>query len=423
MLAAVFENFMIRALIWLTLVIGLGSWMDREHQAGRFQRVDERFLDFLVANARDRFAGAAPDSGAPSPVVFVRMSAADKAEYAGWPPRPLDWQMVLKGLQKFDPALVVIPETLNWGTPSPEFTREAAEALIPFQGVVLGVEAQLAPDAAAPAFLGGLEDALPQFEKVGGPAQPIPALGALITAPDEALRRLAEIGIAIPRRENDPSLLPYTLREQDRLLPAVLAQALTRASGTPYATHRLVLGPGAGAYLANGTFVPLTQAGEFSVDTRQDVPVVDALNLMTAELVGALTDEEKKHLAGPGKILVIGTDGGASGDLARLHAQALSQALSTPRIRVLRMHEQWILWTIAGLAGGWLVFRVPRRKTLFRGLACIFAGLVVCFLAFQSALIWCPPTLPAAIIALSALFARVAGKEAPLAAATPPEAL
>lgn len=400
---------MIRALIWLTLVIGLGWWLNREHQSGRFQRVDERFLDFLVANARDRFEVAASDAGASSDVVFVRMDAADKAEYAGWPPRPLDWQMMLTGLQRFDPSVVVIPEALYWGTPSPEFTREAAEALMGFPSVVLGVEAQLAPDPDSPAFLGGLEDALPPFEKVGGPIRSIPALGALITAPDEELRRLAEIGVAILRNEEDQPLLPYALREGDRLLPTALAQALARASGTPYATHRLVLGPGAGAYLANGTFVPLSQTGELAVDTRQVVPVVDALNLMTAELVGALTDEDKQHLTGPGKILVIGTDDGAAGNLSLLHAQALARVLSTPRIQVLPAYAQWGVWAVAGAAGCWLVFRVPRRKAVLRGLAFIFVGLVVCFLAFQSALIWCPPTLPAALIALSALFARLAG--------------
>lgn len=410
---------MIRFLIWLALIASLGWWMDHEHRAGRFQRVDEEFLNFLVANARHRFESIA-EPRVPSPVVFVRMNAADKAEYAGWPPQPLDWQMVLKELQRFDPSLIVIPETLNWGTPSPEFTREAAEALLPFPSVVLGVEAQLAHDAGTPAFLGGLEDCLPTFENVSGPFQAAPVLGSLITAPDEAMRRLCEIGIAIIRQENEQPSLPYTLREQDRLLPTFLAQALARASSTPYATHRLVLGPGAGAYLDNGSFVPLTQSGDFLVDSRQAVPVVDALNLMTAVLVGALTDEDKRHLAGPGKILVIGTDGGSTGDLARLHAQAIAQALAAPRIRVLQVHEQWLVWTVAGLAGGWLVFSVPRRKTLLRGLACIFAGLVVCFLAFQSALIWCPPTLPAAIIALSALFARAAGNMAPPAPAPHP---
>ena len=61
---------MIRALILLLLLGSLGWWLDREHHAGRFQRVDELFLDFLVANARDRFETAVAQDAAPSPVVL-----------------------------------------------------------------------------------------------------------------------------------------------------------------------------------------------------------------------------------------------------------------------------------------------------------------------------------------------------------------
>ena len=124
---------MIRALILVILLGSLGWWLDREHQAGRFQRVDELFLDFLVANTRDRFSMAKPQALAAAPVVLVKMRTADKAEYAGWPPRPLDWQMILKALQPYEPAVVVIPETLFWGHPSPEFVTEAAQALLPRQ--------------------------------------------------------------------------------------------------------------------------------------------------------------------------------------------------------------------------------------------------------------------------------------------------
>jgi|UniRef100_UPI003783C134 hypothetical protein len=399
---------MIRAFILLVILTSLGWWLDREHQAGRFQRVDELFLDFLVANARDRFEKASPS--VEKPVVLVKMRVADKEEYAGWPPRPLDWQMVLKGLQPFDPAVLVIPETLMWGSPSPEFVREAAEALMPFPSTVLGVEAQLATGANSPAFLGGLDDALPRFEKFSAEFDAVPALGALITAPDELLRRQAEIGITFTRKDEDRTLLPYALQEGGRLRPTVLAQAMARVSSTPYATHRLLLGPGAGAYLANGGFVPLSPAGEFVLNAKQTIPEVDALNLMTVEMADALTVQDKMNLRGPGKVFVIGTDDDTSGGLARVHAQALAQVLAMPRIHLLSGLLQWVIWIVAALAGFWLVLRVPQRKALLRGAAFIFAGLVICFLAFQSALIWCPPTLPAALLAASALFARVAGR-------------
>jgi CHASE2 domain-containing sensor protein len=107
---------------------------------------------------------------------------------------------------------------------------------------------------------------------------------------------------------------------------------------------------------------------------------------------------------------VIGTDDDTTGGLARLHAQALAEILATPRIQQLPPVAQWLVWAVAGLVGAWLVYFVPRPLALLRGLLCIFAALVICFLAFQSRLIWCPPTLPAALIAVAALFARFAGR-------------
>lgn len=399
---------MIRALLLVVLLASLGWWLDREQHAGRFQRVDEVFLDFLVANARDRFAVDA-NAAASAPVVLVKMRAADKAEYAGWPPRPLDWQMVLKGLQTYDPAVVVIPETLFWGRPAPEFVNEAAQALIPLPSTVLGVEAQLASSRDAPAFLGGLDATLPKFEKVLGDMTPVPPLGALISAPDDLLRRQAELGISLPQNASTPGKVAYALQEGDHLLPTVLAQAVARFTKTPYATQRLLLGPGAGAFLANGSFVPLSPGAAFTVNMQLPVPEVDALNLMTSELAEALSAKDKASLSG-GKMIVIGTDDDSPGGLARLHAQALAQVLSMPRLQLLPEWAQWIAWGAASLVGVWLVFFVPRSKAVLRGLLCVFAALVVCFLAFQSRLIWAPPTIPAALIVASTLFARLAGR-------------
>jgi hypothetical protein len=399
---------MIRALTLVLLLTSIGWWLDREHQAGRFQRVDELFLDFLVANTRDRFVLAKRPALAAAPVVLVKMRTSDKAEYAGWPPRPLDWQMILKGLQPYDPAVVVIPETLFWGRPSPEFVNEAAQALLPIPSTVLGVEAELAASRDKPAFLGGLENSLPVFQKVHGNVQSVPPLGALIAAPDELMRQQAELGIAITRKDKNTVLLPYAVQEGGKLHPTVLAQALARFTKTPYATHRLALETGSGAYLADGVFVNLTREAEW-VCMDQPVTEVDALNLMTTELAEALSPQDKQHLSG-GKVIVIGTDDNQTGGLARLHAVALAEILAMPRLRLLPNWAQWIVWSIAGLAGAWLVFFVPRTKSILRGMLCVFAALVLCFLAFQSSLIWCPPTIPAALIVVSTVFARIAGQ-------------
>lgn len=257
--------------------------------------------------------------------------------------------------------------------------------------------------------MGGLEDALPRFQKVQGDIDSVPPVGALISAPEDAMRRQAELGIAVTLDEKSAGKLPYAVQESGHLLPSVLAQALARFTQTPYAGQRLLLGPGAGAYLSTGAFVPLTAAGEFTVNVKQPVPEVDALNLMTSDLAEALSPQDKGNLAG-GKIFVIGTDDAATGGIARQHAQALTQVLALPRLRLLQDWAQWIIWGAAGLVGVWLVFFVPRPKAILRGVLCIFLALVICFLAFQTSLIWSPPTIPAALIAVSALFARIAGR-------------
>ena len=145
------------------------------------------------------------------------------------------------------------------------------------------------------------------------------------------------------------------------------------------------------------------------MNTKQTVAEVDALNLMTDGLAEALSPQDKAQLSG-GKIIIIGTDDDVGGGLARVHAQALAQILAMPHMKLLPPWAQWLVWVCAGLAGAWLVFCVPRPQSLVRGLLLIFAALVICFLAFQSSLLWCPPTLPAALIAASTIFARLAGR-------------
>ncbi|MBL9131748.1 MAG: hypothetical protein JNG86_11145, partial [Verrucomicrobiaceae bacterium] len=170
---------MLRAVILMLVLAPLAWWLDREQRAGRFQRVDELFLDFLVANAREKLT--TPDPAArKDDVVLIRLDPADRAEYAGWPPLPIDWQMVLKGLREADSAVVVIPEPLQWGKPPPEFIPALAETMVPLASLVLGVEAQPVEKQTGPAFTGGLENVIPRFQKTGGEVVLAPAFSALI---------------------------------------------------------------------------------------------------------------------------------------------------------------------------------------------------------------------------------------------------
>lgn len=393
---------LLRILIWLIALAPLAWWLDREQSAGRFQKVDELFLDFLVANSREKLTTPDP-AASKDDVLFIRLDPAERDEYAGWPAQPLDWQMILKGLREAENAVIVIPEPLSWGKPSPEFIPALAESMVPLSSLVLGVEAQVAENFDGPAFTGGLDDVIPRFVKASGDLHLVPAFSALITAPDEQLRRHGELGLLIEKR------LPYVLRESDTFMPGVIAQALSRHTRTPYATHRLLLGPGAGAYHQNGLFVPLQNNGEVAFDSKIELHSINALDFLSGGLADALTAENKSRIKAA-KIIVIGTDDKAQPGAARAHAQALAGILSLPRLRVLDRFEQFILWSIAALAGLWIVLRTPRHKAPMRGFLFIFVTIVAGFLAFQTTLLWFPPTMPIALLSASAIIGSFFGR-------------
>ncbi|MFM7605938.1 MAG: hypothetical protein ACKO8Z_12185, partial [Prosthecobacter sp.] len=370
--------------------------------AGRFQKVDELFLDFLIANSREKLT--TPDPSPPKgEVLFVRLDPAERNEYAGWPAQPIDWQMIFNGLREADDAVIVIPEPLSWGKPSPDFIPVLAESMVPFSSIVLGVEAQIDANLAGPAFTGGLGDVMPRFVKLSGELQRAPAFSALIAAPDNQLRRHAELGLMVERR------LPYVLREENTFMPSVLAQALARHTHTPYATHRFVLGPGAGAYLQSGFFVPLQGNGDVVFDSPMDVSSINALDFLSGGLVNTLSVENQARIRAA-KIIVIGTDDTAQPGVARAHAQALAGILRLPRLRVLDRFEQLILWSFAALAGLWIVLRMPRQKAITRGLLFLFLTIVMGFLGFQTTLLWFPPTIPITFLSVSAVIGRLIGR-------------
>ena len=404
----------VRLLLLIACLGSAGWYLDREQRAGRFQHVDDLFLDLLVANARERLT--TPEANEKeSPVAFIALREEQRSEYAAWPPPPLDWQTLFKALQPYEPSVLVITTPLNWGSPSPEFVPAVADSLLPFTSVVHGIETQLATaELTSPPFMGDLGEVLPRFQRVDGPLESAAAFSALITAPDTALRASGEMGLLAAQSSPKGWSLPYALRAEDSLIPTALAQTYARITNSPYALHRLRLGPGGGAYLTEGTFIPLQNDGSLLVLADTAVPVINALDLMTGTRAEALSPADKAAL-GKGKILIIGTDPAAStaARFGHLHAQAIAHTLRLPKLQKLNQLQQWIAWGIAALAAAWIVLRVRRGRAFWAGIALIFAALVLSFLAFQASLLWCPPTMPAALIAVGAFVGMMIGKGAP----------
>ncbi|SKA76327.1 hypothetical protein SAMN02745166_00149 [Prosthecobacter debontii] len=387
-----------RFILIFPFLAALGWALDHLQQQGTFKQVNEGFLDFLLANSRDSFQPSVNSSH--EEVMLVEMREEQREEYAGWPPPPLDWQMLLKALREYEPEVLVIPTPLNWGRPTPEFAGAVGEMLVGFPSVVLGVETRRVEEGSAlteaPAFLGNLEEAIPPFQQVVGDIRLAPQLSALVTAPDPVARGTSELGLLSGRAQGQDWLLPYALRDQERLLPTVLAQVLAHCTLTPYGNgHRLRLGPGAGAHLLGGVFLPLEVTGELRVPSPSQVPRINALDLMVGDLADGVSEVDEARLE-KARVLVIGPTqaAGAPPSLTQLHADALALALALPRITVLALPMQWAVWLVLGGGALALMLRLERDRVFPAWLALSFAGFVLSILLFQGLLIWCPPCVP-----------------------------
>lgn len=393
----------------LIIVLAAAGWhLDREQRAGRFRQADDAFLDFLLANARDRFV---PEQGAAADqVVFVRIREEDRGEFTAWPPQPLDWQMLVKSLAAHDPEMLVIADPLSWPEPKPDFIPALGDALLPFASVVLAAAAGGETSAADPVAGKSTLDSLPVIDRIAGDASRIPEVARVVAAPDETLRRHAETGIVIERGGGGRAAMPAAVRAGGAVLPSVMLQTLARHTRSPYATQRLRAGPGAGILLGGGLFLPLEPDAAFAFDPDGKILSVNALDFLAGDLADVPSAEDKAKL-GKNKIIVAGTDrdGGAL-TAARAQALALSQALSLPRIRQMSDGQRWVVCGAAGLLG-LLLLRWRGGKALRAGLLMIFGALVASFLLFQINLTWFAPTVPAALLAAGALFAAVFGRK------------
>lgn len=410
---------MFRRLALLILLGGLGWQLNREQQAGRFRESDHLFLDFLLANNRDRFETKGGPAVSSDQVVFLRIREEDRVDYVEWPPQPLDWQMMLGSLAPYEPDVVVLATPLAWGGFSkPEFLPALAQALISLPNAVQSAEVRLLPAGdAAP-------QGLPSPEEVLGQPPPAPAhvagdvtlarqIGTWLVPPDPALRGTVEGGFTVlPYTEPGKAVVevPLILRTGTTLVPSLALQALTRHRRTPYAGQWLRLGAGAGLHLGEGWFLPLTDSGSFVVNSQLSVPSINALDLMTGGLADALSAQDKAIL-GKGKIVVVGIDNdrGAPSS-ARLQAQLVAQALALPSASSLDLRLQWAVW---GVVGALTVLILPsvrsRGRAIWAGLGLIFAGLVTSYLVFQSNLLWCPASAPALLVVGGMLFVFVFG--------------
>lgn len=391
---------MVRATVLLALLGSLAWWLHGEQSRGRFQAVDEGFLELLLANTRDRFV---PDLSKTDQVVFLPLREADKTEYAAWPPLPVDYQMILKGALHYKPSVIVLVDALRWPEPKPGLIQELAESLLPVPVVV--VTASEGPPDADPETAALLKQRLASLRLSRGEPRSLPSVAGPLNAPELPLLRLGDPAILV-RSEDGGARMLSVQGEGVRAGPALLGTL--RAIQAPLSSVRVALGGGAGVLAGPAFYLPLLEDGSLRIAPDLHLNEQNALDLMTDMMLDEPSGELPKKM-GSGRVLVIGVDSEGN-HAAREQAQALAHALALPRIQVLGPAGQHASWGVAGLLGLSLL-KVRKSAALKRALVFLLFAAVACYLAFQLHTIWFPPAVPACLLLAAGLFVRLFGKK------------
>lgn len=388
----------LRLFLLAAAIAGGLAWTYSGEGRTQLAAVDPWFVDFLVANTRNKPAALQRDEVS-GDVVLIQFDESQKAEYSAWPPAPLDYIMVLKRLAPHEPDVVAFAESLKWDGETPEFVLPLRQALVSQTSVVFGFEvSNTAPSSPDPEFQTFLESELPAFGSSEDSIEAMPGFTHIAALPAKSLRVVGQMGIASFGAEaNAQDKVPLLARYDNRIIPTVAAQAVTLYRRTPYAAMRLRLGAGARLSLGDRYIIPLDRTGSVRLLPDIAIPVVNALELLTPEL-GMPSEKLTKEALGKKKIIILShTQAGLR------EAHTIASTLSAPAFHQATPPWEWGVAGAVALLAFWQS-RYRRFGVLAFGFGVLVAGMGISLLVFQTSLAWCSPLPTLAVITCSTLF-------------------
>jgi len=365
-----------------------------EKGSARWNAAEGSFLDFLVANVRDRFekGDVAPAEG----VVFVAFEEKDKAEFSAWPPAPLDYIVALRKLKPHEPDVIAFSDVLKWENHAVQFVDELQQAMVGFTQVALAFAATTG--VTLESGLVSDDKEVPSIANVEGDSSSAPKISRLIF-PEARLSTQMQLGFVATPLEQPAEVPPLLVgRADSKLVPSLATQMIALQTHTPYVSQRLRFGLGAGLYLGGERFIPLAQDGTAQPRLAGDVTRVSALDLLTPELGDAASLALAEKL-GKNKLIILGT----SPSPGETHARLAAWALALPRLTPAPEYIGWIATLIAALAAGWQL-RFGRWGAAVFGMCALAALLGTVLMVFQSSLTWWLPLLPGALLLAGTVF-------------------
>jgi len=392
----------VRAAVLTLLLGGVLVWYHLEQGQGKWKVAEQFFLDTLVANTRDTFIREMP---ATSPdVVLVEFREEEKAEFASWPPAPLDYIMVLKRLAEHQPEVVAVAEALRWDAPGTQFVGELRQAVLPFPSFVLGFNLAATPGEMLPDVAAFVAEEMPVLAGSDGDVHKAPVYNRVTTLPDKSVRIAGQLGFLSLEGDPGDGVL-FAATDGQKLVPSFAAQVTGAFRHAPFAGQRLRFGSGARLSLGDEHVIPLDRRGSMELEDRPEVPRINALELMTPD-VGDEEGRLTRSVLGKGKVVVMATVSSTGPPLGMQQARAVAQALAMPSLHRLDRLVDWAAALGAAILAFWQL-RYQRLGALVFGFAVFVAGLATSLLVFQSSLVWWSPLPALAVGAVATVFCFV----------------
>lgn len=387
-----------RAITLFILLASALSAFNLAEKKGRLQETKQWFLDFLVANARDKIEIRGTEEI--KNVVLVQFDEKDRNEYSAWPPAPLDYIIAMKRLYPHEPEVLAIVEPLRWDNADTQFVAQLRQTMVSFPSVVLGFD--ISSEGAGMSIENGdfASNEMPVLKCNDDGSKNVLVFTRVTSVPDKGLRLAVQSGftqMAHPAVENNASRVPFVAFDGRHLVPSLAAQAVTLFRHVPYASQRIAFGSGARLSLGDEHMVPLDPTGALILDDKLKVPTVNALDLMSPD-IGDADSNRIRNTLGHKMIVVVSMSN--RGDI---QARAIAQALSAPPLQRKPVMWDWGAAALACLIGFWQL-QYRRVGAVALGLLFALSSLIASLLVFQSSLAWWSPLASMVATCTSTLF-------------------
>jgi len=228
-----------------TLIFGL--FLIREIALGTLAKVDDTFLDWLIANS------STPPLPAPE-VAVVELGDATRERTL----TPLEFSLFLNTIAPFSPAMVVAEPVLNWDPPQKEGEQMILQRVLTLPSFIAGC--QLGSGPIPESDRGGLPDNFTVLRNYQGDVSKIPEFRTIAHQPFEELTLIGTRGLT----ENFPPnhiFRRYSLlyRYRGELTPSIVLQTVMLwLKLTP---PEVTIFPGKSIHLGSSIQIPIDETG------------------------------------------------------------------------------------------------------------------------------------------------------------------